>query len=180
MRQARVREEAGVGRRRDFMRETIKGWMWAVGCAWLGLAGASCSTGGGSSDAGSAVATDAGNAACPDNAASGQQLAVGELTAALTSLAPEPPEKGDNTWVVQVKTAAGAPVTGAVVKVKPVMPLHGHGTTPSEFVGVEGGAGSYRVGPFNLFMPGTWNVPVRVQQAGQADVEFMFHACVTG
>ena len=131
-------------------------------------------------DAGSASVSDAGNASCPDNAHAGQELVLADLGVVLHQLAPEPAEKGDNTWTVRVKTTAGADVTGAVVTVKPLMPLHGHGTTPAEFMATEPSPGQYQVGPFNLFMPGTWNVPVRVQRTGMPDVEVTFHACIAG
>ena len=58
--------------------------------------------------------------------------ANGTFTVTLMSSAASPPLIGDLTdWTVKVVDASGAAVDGATITVKPWMPDHGHGTTPS-------------------------------------------------
>ncbi len=131
--------------------------------------------------------TDAGttpDAAGPTcgNASVGQELsdAASGLHATLDTISPQPAERGNNTWTLRITNATGAVVTGAQVLLHPFMAAHGHGTTPADFDAVESPAGTYTVGPFNLFMPGDWTVTVSIQQTGQAQVDIPFHACISG
>lgn len=102
----------------------------------------------------------------------------GEVAVSLRAAVPAPPDRGQNRWTLAV-TKAGKPLAGATVTIKPWMPEHGHGTTPPTFTAKETTpAGTYTVGPFDLFMPGVWRVTVRVDQGGKrlASVDFLFCA----
>lgn len=103
----------------------------------------------------------------------------GSFKVAIVNAAPAPPDKGDNSWTIRVQDAGGASVTAALVKVRPVMPEHGHGTAPTEFEAKAVGDGSYTVGPMNLFMPGHWQSHVMVESGGKSEMA-MFDFCLEG
>ena len=89
-----------------------------------------------------------------------------------------PPDRGLNTWRVEVRDAAGAVRTDLPVRLKAWMPDHGHGTTPLYHSGeVEGQ--QVRLGPFDLFMGGFWQLTVLVEDAGVEDPA-VFGFCVEG
>lgn len=89
---------------------------------------------------------------------------------------PAPPQKGDNTWMIQVVDSGDAPVTGADVEVTPFMPDHGHGTPITTDV-TEMTGGNYEGKPVNLWMPGLWEVTVEVTKDAQMD-EVVFSFCI--
>ena len=94
---------------------------------------------------------------------------------------PAPPDKGDNSWTVAVQDAEGAAVAGGVVLVEPVMPLHGHGTAPATFTAQESAdPGTYVVGPFDLFMAGTWEIAVSSTAVDDTTDRAVFTFCVQG
>lgn len=94
---------------------------------------------------------------------------------------PGPPDRGDNTWTFQLADASGAMMDGATLLVRPFMPEHGHGSTPAEFTAEFLGAeGKYRVGPVNFFMPGLWELTVKVTPAGLSEQTVKFAFCVEG
>ncbi len=94
---------------------------------------------------------------------------------------PGPPDRGDNMWLFQVVDASGAMMDGATVVVKPFMPEHGHGSTPAEFTATAvGSEGKYNVGPVNFFMPGLWELTVKVTPAGLSEQQVKFGFCVEG
>lgn len=94
----------------------------------------------------------------------GQTYAVGlapavaghTLAFQLMTADPAPPGFNDNTWTVQVKTADGAAVTGADLRVTPFMPDHQHGTLPVKVQNL--GNGQYQLTPINMWMPGYWEI----------------------
>ena len=77
---------------------------------------------------------------------------------------PGPPEKGDNTMQIQIAypDAMDTPLEGRTVYLRPYMPEHEHGTSPSQYDAVEVESGIYKLGPFDLFMPGAWELPVHI------------------
>ncbi|MCC7380315.1 MAG: FixH family protein [Deltaproteobacteria bacterium] len=93
---------------------------------------------------------------------------------------PAPPDRGDNTWTFELADAAGAKVSTATVSVRPWMPDHGHGSTPAMFSGAPAGDGRYGVGPVNFFMPGLWELTVKVELQGGAIESAKFSFCVEG
>ncbi|MEW5847705.1 MAG: FixH family protein [Myxococcota bacterium] len=120
---------------------------------------------------------------CDDDAMAGlaRRADGGAVQVRIQRMTPEPAEKGDNTWILRVETpATTTPVGGAQVTLKPFMPQHGHGTNPADFPGTESTTGEYQVGPFNLFMPGRWELNVHVTPDGGAEEIITFHACIEG
>lgn len=83
----------------------------------------------------------------------------GQLTFVLRDAKPAPPGVGNNTWEVEIRDAAGAPVLGLDVSAGTWMPEHNHGS-PITASSVELGAGRYRLAPVELFMPGLWEITV--------------------
>jgi len=104
----------------------------------------------------------------------------GSFTVSIQSADPAPPDRGDNTWDLVVLDAAGAAVEGAAVVVTPYMPAHGHGTNPADFDGAEAGGGAYTAGPFDLFMPGLWEITVDVVDTTGASDDAIFTFCIEG
>ncbi len=89
-----------------------------------------------------------------------------------------PPDRGFNTWAVEIVDASGAPMSPEEVKLKPWMPDHGHGTTPLLHYGVQEG-GQYTLGPFDIHMGGYWEFTVTVTTGG-AEEQVKFGFCVEG
>jgi nitrogen fixation protein FixH len=79
---------------------------------------------------------------------------------------PAPPRIGRNALHLQVTDAAGDPVEGARVKVRPFMPIHGHGSTETPVVTDHGG-GAYTAEPLTLQMPGAWEVTISAAKGGE-------------
>lgn len=67
---------------------------------------------------------------------------------------------GQNEAEIRVKDAEGVAVSGAVVTVEPMMPMHGHGSTEAAVV-TDSGDGSYVAFPVTLQMAGAWTITVR-------------------
>lgn len=101
----------------------------------------------------------------------------------LVSLAPAPPARGDNEWVIQVNALAGgtvgSPVNGATIAATPFMPKHGHGTPIDVEVEPMTADGQYKLSPVNLWMPGLWETTVEVSSAGGTDM-VVFKVCIPG
>jgi len=91
---------------------------------------------------------------------------------------PQPPDRGENTWSLQVAPVGGVATTDVSVAVEPFMPEHGHGTSPETFA-AEVVDGAFDVGPIDLFMPGLWVLTFYVDDGQVVDaVEFRF--CLEG
>lgn len=93
----------------------------------------------------------------------------GTFTVRLVEGTPAPPDRGDNTWTLQIMDASGTPMTPERVRVKAWMPDHGHGTNPLWTEAEDMGDGMYSVGPFDLFMGGLWEFTVEAGPAADAD-----------
>jgi RND family efflux transporter MFP subunit len=81
---------------------------------------------------------------------------------------PSPPRKGGNLYRVHLVSAAGAPVTGAQVRVRhfmPGMPEMGMAAMSGETVLTEKGSGAYE-GTADLQTGGTWQITVTVTKNG--------------
>lgn len=103
------------------------------------------------------------------------------LSVRLVDALPGPPDRGENTFRLRLEDPVGAPVDTATVTVRPWMPDHGHGATPEVWPLERVGPGEGRVGPINFFMPGLWEVQVRVQTDGAtAPSRATFSFCVEG
>ncbi len=87
----------------------------------------------------------------------------------LNSIAPDPPDIGDNDWQITVRDAADdSPQSGCTLDVRPWMPDHEHGSNQPQ--GVEADPGVYSVGGVRFIMPGYWENTVTVHcSAGDDD-----------
>ena len=90
---------------------------------------------------------------------------------------PAPPDRGDNTWVVDVHDQAGNPVEDLAIVVDPFMPDHAHGTTIRCDVTPADVPGRYVLAPVNLFMPGLWEVTLGLEGA-DGDDAIVFSFCI--
>ena len=100
---------------------------------------------------------------------------TGGYIVALASASPAPPDVGDNTWTLQIRTTDG-PATGLEVRLRPWMPLHGHGLSPATYAGTEVSDGTYDIEMFDVIMPGLWEFKVEI---GEGD-EAVFPLCAAG
>jgi len=110
-------------------------------------------------------------AACgssPSTSSPAQTGKAGEMTVTFAS-EPNPPQSGDNAFVVTVKQPDGAPVTdGTVTAVfsMPAMPSMNMPAMRTEAALMPEGNGVYR-GTGQISMSGTWTVTVAVARNGR-------------
>lgn len=83
---------------------------------------------------------------------------------------PEPALNRFQTWQLQIATAKGQPVVGAVINATGGMPQHGHGmpTQPRARPGET--AGEYHLEGLEFSMPGWWEVSVYVSKDRLDDI----------
>jgi len=106
--------------------------------------------------------------------------ANGLFDVALLEAMPAPPDKGDNLWLVEVRDAtSGAPVADTTLKVTPFMPDHGHGTAIQTVVTPLGEPGQLELDRINLWMPGLWEVRIKVTKDTDED-NVVFAFCIEG
>ncbi|HLL25170.1 MAG TPA: FixH family protein [Kofleriaceae bacterium] len=102
----------------------------------------------------------------------------GKLTFKLLEATPAPPARGDNTWVLQLTSqGAAAPVTGAAMIVTPFMPDHQHGTPSQVVIEPMPSAGTYKLAPVNMWMPGLWQTTIQAEANGVSD-SAVFSFCI--
>ncbi len=89
---------------------------------------------------------------------------------------PAPPSRGDNTWTVRVLDPSGVARDDLDIDVEPYMPDHTHGSTVRCEVEPGPERGTYVLTPLNLFMPGLWDVTLRMEadDLGEDAVKFTF------
>jgi hypothetical protein len=73
------------------------------------------------------------------------------------------------TWILELRDAGSAPVTGAAVAIAGGMPGHGHGLPTQPQVTEEVGVGRYRIEGVKLNMAGAWVIEVFVSTAAGQD-----------
>jgi hypothetical protein len=98
------------------------------------------------------------------------------LNVALLEALPAPPANADNFWTLEVTSVEGDPIDDAEVVAVPFMVDHGHGS-PSQ-VGVALGEGRYELGPLYHFMPGFWEIAVKISAPGEDETATTFAFCV--
>ncbi len=86
----------------------------------------------------------------------------GSFRLSYSTAAGEPPLNAIHSWVLEVKTSEGEPVTGAVITLVGDMPKHGHGLPTAPEVTEELGEGRYLVEGVKFSMPGWWVVTFHV------------------
>ncbi len=121
-----------------------------------------------------------GEAPAVDEYSAGMMKMGSELHFVLVAADPAPPDTGNNTWTVRVTDMSDAPLDDLTVKVAPFMPEHDHGTSPADYTGTPtGDAGEYSLGPFDLFMPGEWEMTLSAEDADRSD-DVVFRFAVEG
>ncbi len=149
----------------------------------LALTAASLVAGVGCSDDGHAHFADAGyDCSIEDRddtfVAGLEKTGAGGVRIRITSAVPAPPQRGDNTFNLEVFDGAGAPISGASIDVTPFMPDHRHGTSIAPVIAPGAAPGSYTVSMINLWMPGLWEITIEATPAGGMADEVVFRFCI--
>lgn len=151
--------------------------LWALSACSSGAEG----TGRAREDAGARfTAPDAPSDPCQSRGQSLHGLAVegsGGLALVMVSIEPDPAVVGDNSWQIELSLdGEPLPDVAEAIRVSPSMPDHGHGSPVS--VGITDlGEGAYRLQPVNTFMPGFWEIEVRVD-SDIAEGSVQFGVCI--
>ena len=86
----------------------------------------------------------------------------------LTALSPNPPERGENTWRIQINGQdTQAPLEGCEIDLIPFMPEHGHGSPKTPTL-LELGGGEYELSDIIFTMPGLWSMEFSMTCADRA------------
>ncbi len=108
-------------------------------------------------------------------------------TLSLLDSLPAPPQKGDNSWSLELRDPVGELMPGYTLETAPFMPDHGHGTAVEALV-TDDGDGIYTLNPVNFFMPGYWETTITVVDQGETESEdddtdidtMLFKFCIEG
>lgn len=94
----------------------------------------------------------------------GAELTGARVSATFVDLQPAPPDLGENVWTFRLADLEGGPLPELSVSLAPFMPAHGHGTTPARFPAtLLDDESVFSCGPFDLFMPGTWEFTLTIE-----------------
>jgi hypothetical protein len=106
----------------------------------------------------------------------------GQYRVRIVEATPNPPDRGDNVWTFEVTDSADRPLAGALVRLSPWMPDHGHGSVPPTFDATPSGEGGRYTSPeVRLFMPGFWQIKVSITALGGGITdEVTFGFCIEG
>jgi hypothetical protein len=74
-----------------------------------------------------------------------------------------------HSWLLTLKTAAGAPVEYAAIDISGGMPQHRHGLPSSPQATAYLGNGRYRIGGLKFTMDGWWQLRVAISAAAGSD-----------
>ena len=110
----------------------------------------------------------------------GITVKAGELTVSLLTVSPEPPrQQTPNTWMLEVKDAAGAPAAGFTIEnPDSYMPVHGHkGKRPPKVV-PQSEPGRVQLAAIDFTMRGPWQVNFDVVPQGGAAIPATLQICV--
>lgn len=145
----------------------------------VALIALACSPGDGGPDAGADAGTT--SSAGADTYSAGMMKMGDTVHVILLEASPAPPDVGNNTWTVRVTDMNDQALDDATVVVSPFMPEHQHGTSPPDYAATAApGEGEIEVGPFDLFMPGLWEMTVSVTTPDGVDDEVVFRFNVEG
>jgi hypothetical protein len=104
----------------------------------------------------------------------------GKIATRLLSINPNPVDKGNNEWIIEVDDAkSGAPIDNLTITVTPFMPDHGHGSSIKPTVTPKG-RGQYDITLLNLFMPGIWTITFSMLLPGDGTDAATYTFCVGG
>lgn len=111
--------------------------------------------------------------------------ANGMLDFQLMSATPAPPARGDNEWILQVRSmnngVVGAPISNATIYVTPFMPKHGHSSPVDAVVTPMPTVGEYKLSPVNLWMPGLWETTIEVDATPSSSADnVVYRFCLPG
>ena len=111
---------------------------------------------------------------------SASRVSAGALSIEV-AIQPDPPREKGNRARVKVSTSAGAPVTGATVRLDYVMPaMGGMQEMRGGGDGTDDGGGRYSI-PFDLPMSGSWTVEIHVaSSAGRASARYTLRVGSSG
>lgn len=101
------------------------------------------------------------------------------LLFSLSAIAPDPPNKGNNTWRVRITDYSNTPLANANITVKSSMPDHGHSSTVTPRV-MGMSDGTYQIESLQFFMRGIWRVQVKASEALAGSDSADFFICVAG
>jgi YtkA-like protein len=109
------------------------------------------------------------------------QGVAGSVDFKLMSIDPSPPQRGDNTWIVQVNSMAsgvvGNPIDGATIDISSYMPAHMHYSPITPTITPQAMSGQYEIKPVNLWMSGVWETTV-IATAGATTDRAVFKFCI--
>jgi hypothetical protein len=94
------------------------------------------------------------------------------VTVSLIASIPIPQDTGFYTWTLEVLDVGGAVLSGLKVVAEPTMPSHGHGSFPPTTTAQDKGDGRYQLNEMDLFMPGIWQVEIRIEADGWTDTVY--------
>lgn len=101
------------------------------------------------------------------------------LRTTLDTADPAPPDIGNNTWTITVlPMGASTAVGGCTITSVPMMPDHGHGTSPQPTITETTTSGEYEVTPINMFMGGLWEIPLDMDCGGSGSDTVVYRFCV--
>jgi len=79
------------------------------------------------------------------------------------------------TWTVVLLDLEGNPVEGAQVVAEPTMPDHSHGTFPKFTTAiVQEQPGEYHLADLDLFMPGVWQIDIRISVGDGSEDQVLY------
>jgi len=142
---------------------------------------AGCGAKDGDSGTYEATPSDAGCGGETVTVAPGLQVActTGDCALEIVATDPAPPDRGDNTWTVRLVDNTGSDLPVKTLTTAPFMPAHDHGTVPADYAGTLSDSG-WSIGPFDLFMPGLWELRTAARLDNNTDVAIVVAFCVEG
>ncbi len=125
---------------------------------------------------------DGGHHACnaiPDYFAGMEVSGAAGITVKLLDSQPAPPvPRGQNTWTIELRDAAGAAADGATIVARPWMPAHAHGDTPPAVTPL--GNGRYQLVPVYFRMAGEWEITFDVTSSDGTTDHPVMELCIQG
>jgi hypothetical protein len=113
-----------------------------------------------------------------DNYVAGLQKTTlnGHFTVTLVESTPIPKDIDKYDWRLTITDSSGQPIGNAEVAAEPMMPAHGHGTQPPVTSGEMSEDNAYLLSQMYLYMPGVWEVTIRIksEEGLEDEVSYLF------